>query len=420
MCDIISFVSTYYESRNMSGFYDKRNPDIDTMFTKSDIVYKLKSFVYVNNFCILSRPNKEVIDYIHSILSSDKKFCVCVDLNYLQCHHVVVDVDFKHIQTAFADVRVFEVFVVDFIKEFIAALKSIVGSRTKSGAIMMVKLKKMRSMSDEEINSAACNGIHFECPDLVLYRGDNIFLIETIRSKLEVKYQTLIDNTANWNLPFSKKSTGDMYLAVRRYDFTDDTNGGGNTNFTNLTNLNRIKDSVYVNKYSIIRHRRAHVTSFFPLKPFTPHDTHDLYSGKFFGFKSPENSRVIKCTRLFAIDESPSLVKGLIIVDFKSMPHIKYAITRFYNGDCVFELGQSPVDKLLHPFSFDFLNNAIITQFHDYMVEGNSNRSKGIFNLYVFLLCMYDILVAKTYSIFEEIVETNKDNIIFILHFKET
>jgi len=377
MYDIIKLLDVYYNDRNLPGFFNHREKE-DCIVTKQDNVLKLQSYEYKTNSCIITHYDSSLIDYLLSLLSVKKKYCLCVNLNHLEYHHAVFDIDFKLKKDISLE------FVQDFIKDFIQAVK-IITQKKLLILVMFVKCKSRTELSEQDVLQSAMKGVHFEIPECVLYRGDNIWFIEIMKKILTPKYDkdvNLIDSPVNWCFPYSKKKTGEMYLPVREYYLNTE---GFEVNIC-------VKDEIQIcNRFSIVNNNKE-VSYEFALRSDSV--------GYQFGFCN--NEKIFK-DRVLSELNSNSQISGYILVDVNLMPHINYAITRFNKDNCCsYVIGETPTSKSLHPFTLNYLREELLFHF-DALSRGDS-KAKSIFNLYVFLIELNDKFFESNITFKDEVL----------------
>lgn len=407
MNDLIALIYQYYQLRNLHGFVTKLDADYKSV-TKCDLVLKIQSYIFKCNACILQHYNCEIINYILSLLKRDLDYCICVNLNYLEFHHVVIDVDFKKIPNISRNFV--EEFCNDIAKVCKTALANLIKTNEEIELTLMVK-RFLQSPNNDDIFESAKSGVHFEIKDLILYRGDNIWFVEIIKRSLIEKYPQIveynvIDQPMNWNLPLSKKLNKQVYLPVGTYNLTSEIEfwESGREYL-----INDEFDKSLVNNFSVIRNYKPNcVRVFFPLTLSKP------LLGYYFG-RHDEN-RVYKNAQLSLLNDD---LQGVIVLNKNIIPYIDYAISRFYKNNCVFVIGESQIEKSLSPFSLTYLREELLGFFADISTRDTEGKSQAIFNTYVFLIGLYDKICESNVLFTDEILgEIHDQN--FINYFKST
>lgn len=404
MNDIIALIYNYYKLRNLPGFIIKSDIDYKNI-TKSDFVLKMQSYIFNCNACILKQYNGGVIDYILSLLKRNVDYCLCVNLNYLEFHHVVIDVDFKKFPSV--DSKFVKEFCEDISKVVKSILANLLVNNQEIELTLMVK-KTLGVPDNTDIFESARNGIHFEIKDLVLYRGDNIWFIEILKKLLNEKYphlikQNIIDQPINWNLPLSKKQNKEVYLPVGTYNLSD------NIKFWESGKellINSNFDETFVKEYSVIKNYEPDsVHVYFPL------DLLKQSHGYYFGIHTStnDNTKVYKRSQLALLDTN---LGGVITINKQIIPYADFAIFRFYKNNCLIILGESQLEKSLLPFNLAYLREEL-TVFYNDLTSDSRGKSQAVFNLYVFLIKLYDKVCESDNSFTEEILsEIQNSNLI--------
>lgn len=404
MNDLITLIYKYYQLNNLPGFLTKSDDDYNNI-TKSDVVLKIQSYIFKCNVCILKQYNSEVINYILSLLNRNIDYCVCINLNHLEFHHVVIDVDFKKLQNI--DIN----FVKEICDDISKVCKNILGRLTESKEFeltLFVK-KSLGTSDDDDIFKTAKGGVHFEIKDLVLYRGDNIWFIEVLKKFLKPKYSELINNNiidqpTNWNLPFSKKPNKQVYIPVGTYNLADEIQfwQSGREYI-----LNDEFDQSFIKDFSIIKnHKQDSVQVFFPLNLLKP--SHGYYFGQC------NNNKIYKHSTLFKVGND---IEGVITINKSTIPFVDYAVSRFYKNNCMFIIGESQLEKSLSPFSLSYLREELLCFYTDISTSDVVEKSQAIFNTYIFIILLYDKICKSNISLVEEILSEIYNNN-FIKYFK--
>jgi len=362
MFDIIQLLHDFYRVRNIPGFFDHNEKD-SLFLTMEDNVIKLQSYEFKRNSCVLNQYNRDIIEYLLSLLTYKKNYSICVNLNYLEYHHVVIDLDFKKLDIS-----------VDFIERFLNDLIDVVKNITNNAMLIMVMFVKCSNtkikMTREEILQSATHGVHFEIPECVLYRGDNIWFIETIRKLLFSSYPQhvcVIDSPNNWSLPYSKKKNKDMYLPVCEYFL--------NSDYVN-TDIDASNVEHFVNRFSVVNYEKI-VGYEFALNT----------DGVGYQFGIWNKKTVYKDFQISELN-TVSKVSGIVFLDLHLMPHVKYAVSRFNRTNLSFVISHSPTSKSLEPFTIKYLREEIC--FHYDALKSGDLKAMSIFNLYVFLIDLQD------------------------------
>ena len=390
MTDVIGLLCDFYESRKEPGCLATPKDKEHTPVNVEHNVLKLQSYNFVYNSCILTHYYDNDINYLHSLLKSHLNYCVCVNLNHLQYHHVVLDIDFKSLKNI--DTK----FVEKFILDLVSVIKVILN---KSGLSLVMFAKFIdpnipRNIKPDDLPDLLKKGVHFEIPECVLYRGDNIWFIEMVKNLIEKKHPHFvgaIDSPQNWNLPFSKKSTGEMYLPVAEYSFnSDDTISS--TRFANTT----IDPQGFINRFSIVKLCK-NVRYEFPL------NSGDI--GYRFGVLNLSRP-IFKDYRISTIPTVDDQPTGWIDIDPYVIPFVKYAAYRFRNlCTRAYRVGETRAALELRPFTLDFLIKEM-SVLYEYHRGYNCSKSASILNTHILLVELYDEVKPTTYSMKEEMIST--------------
>lgn len=405
MVDIISEVSRFYQIRNLPGFLS----DVKNEFIcKSDIVFKLQSYVFVNKACVLKQINENVIKHLYSLLTPRENFCVSVSLNYLEMHQVVLDIDFKKLTQPDLE------FVKKVCYELVKSIIFILNDNENFEIVMLVKMvdfSKNQAASESDIFELAKHGVHFEIPSCVLYRGDNIWFAEVlkrmIQAKLGKEVADLIDSPGNWCLPYSKKISGETYFPVRKF-----------ISQKNPVYFNVKADDLITNGRFVIEHSIIKLYSPDSIKyVFELDETKKLHG---FAFGYLDNRKINKRSQLtlradilHQTPSSPCIQPNcLVTIEPSSLPHATYAISRFEKQRYSFVLGKLAMFKSLHPFTVSYLRQELLLHFKALFT--GETRSSAIFNLYTFLILFHDRLQNRASEprlsdeIFDEIDQEDK------------